>query len=668
MSLLHSLKQHPRLVSVLYGLCMFLMLFILVQKETFPSDEIEIFAKGQAIAKGQLLYTDIGSQHMPLMYYLAAFFSLISISSVPMFRVAFYALFAVLWTLMFHRYGKWYGRTAIGLYPMFYIAGISWIDLGWCILSEQLQGIGLVILFYELIHFYDTRTLPLLSNFMISLAIVISFGSTFVSIFSIFAVWLTVFVLEIRNARANHRRLLAFIAYLFRKYWILIVFILIPFLMLFAYYAAVGSLEDFIGWAYTLNRTVYPRYVDQAYGSNILSSMFQGVYYVGQLFIFSSSSTLSQVVTVFLVLAGVAFLCDIYRSKKDLILVFGLIFLVVTSASRGISNFHGLSCVAILAAMLALLIGHHGKQFVAWMRPNVMRPAIIAGIVCTLFAQWLYCLPTSFSTSLADAIPVVPGTYQWAIQQLTYDGEPIGFTSLSFEYIQATGVTFATATTGSTPWMWEWAGSEAMDELQDNPPRLFLFYPDWEVWGYRLEDYAPELLSFVENNYTRLEGGGYSVLWVRNDYYDEALELLGLNIVLAAPNTTTSTVELTDEATVSQTFVASQDCSIASIRLSAQVRNSAYSSDETATIPGSLLVSVVNEQTGEQQHLVAIPASDLTGEYSTFIFDDTVELSAGTSYRLELTATGLGHNGSIQVACTDTTTNTSFQLGIYLLG
>lgn len=639
-----QLEERPWLASALYGLLLLAMMVPLLESFYFPSDELEIFAKGQAVAKGQLLYAEVGSQHMPLMYYIAAFFSLIGVSSAPMFRLCFYALFALMWTIVFHRYSRWFGRLAVGLYPPLYIALITQIGSAWCILSEHLQGIGMVILLYELLRFYDTRKLPPAGCAMVGVAVFISFGSAFVSAFAIFAVWLTVFVLEIGDARRRGDGPLRFVGYLAKKYWLLVVCLVVPFAVLVGYYALTGSLGDFVGWAYTCNRAIYPRYLGGGYGSGILSSMFNGVSLIGGNLALSGGLTFVSLLACAFALVALASLVDLARRTHSAVLVLGVTFLLVTSATRGTFNFHGLPYVALVSALSTKLVGDNWPELRSWADASSLRTTCVVVVALVCLSGYIRILPDGLSVSLASDTKV-EGSGGWAIDQITEDGEEIGFSSFDNSLLLDSGTTYASVTAGSTPWMWEWGGEQAMEELRANPPRVFVFSEGWRVWeDYAITEYAPDLTAFVRDNYISLDSVGYPGIWVRNDYYEEALGILGIDLFLPSTGARGSNVELSDGKTATRTLTVPEGGELWRVRVRAQ------SSGEEAA--GDLVVSIVDTTTGARTEIGSAAVSSFSGgSYVDLTMKNHAQLEEGVVYRLEASVSGLADGDVLRIGC-----------------
>lgn len=169
----------------------FLLMLLYIDQPFFTTDEGDVFLVGSAIAKGQLLYGDVASQHMPVMYYFAAFFALFGVSTVTSFRLCFYGLMACIWGLMYYFYCDKINRKVLAIYPVIYIIMLRYIEMGHAVLSDQFQGLGMAILFFELLAFERTRELKLSNMIMISFAVFISFGSAFTAIIGVFYVPVT---------------------------------------------------------------------------------------------------------------------------------------------------------------------------------------------------------------------------------------------------------------------------------------------------------------------------------------------------------------------------------------------------------------------------------------------------------------------------------------------
>ena len=478
-----KLDRHPWLVTVLFAVLVFVMMLAFLGDEPFYNDELENFAKGQSLAMGSTLYVNVGTQHMPLMYYLSALFSLAGCTTVASYRLCFYALIALLWGVIFRRYSRWYGRLAVALYPVLFILVISYVKYGATVLSEQLQAIGMAILLYELLRFADTREFATSSALMVGLAVMLSFWSSFVSLFAIFAVWLTVFVLEVRDALRGGLRPTAFLGHLIVKYRTLILAIVIPLSALVAYYAVTGALDDFVGWAYTINRTVYPRY-QGGYGTSILESALAGLANIGADVSGSTGITSTYFVRLVVGFLAVAEIVDIHRRNGDWVLTGGLALFLVGCANRGAyANFHATPHLAALCVLAGLWIASRRPlPSVSGIRDIAFRIACATlALVCS--SAYLTRVPSLLSIDFSSQTNV-EGDPGWAVGRMADEGEEVGIGATDYFYVLLDSQTrLASSTGGTNPFFWEWDGTSSIEDLRRDPPRIYVFDMDLVSWG-----------------------------------------------------------------------------------------------------------------------------------------------------------------------------------------
>ena len=109
----------------------------------------------------------------------------------------------------------------------------------------------------------------------------------------------------------------------------------------------------------------------------------------------------------------------------------------------------------------------------------------------------------------------------------------------------------------TVPWFWDAQREDAMLWLEENKPRVALFSDKYTVWSYKITDYAPELCQYIEENYTQFSES-FSHLYVRNNYYQEAQEILVQmeNASWLASKPLETTCGFITEEPVVQTFVA----------------------------------------------------------------------------------------------------------------
>ena len=275
------------LQSILFSVFAFLVFLALWNQDVWTHDEPEMFIKGQQIMRGGLLYKDVDSQHMPLMYHLSAVFARMGFSGMAGFRAAFFALFALLLGIMYLQYSSFMGKRT------FYVSLIAYVSIsitvwhGTCVLSDQLQGIGMAILFMQLLCYEKEKKWTAGSYICCSLAAFISFGSAFVSVFAIFAFFLGIVLIilsEEKDLRAAVKRGAVDAGRMALA-------MALPFVDYLLYFFRTHTAGAFFKWAYRFNTEVYSKYMVNNYGSSIPGALFYGISNIAKTFVVDSVST-----------------------------------------------------------------------------------------------------------------------------------------------------------------------------------------------------------------------------------------------------------------------------------------------------------------------------------------------------------------------------------------
>lgn len=514
-----EILSNQYVLNIGFTIVVFLILLSYLNRPFFISDEGDVYLLGRSVANGLMIYRDVPSQHMPVMYYIAAIFSKLGAVTVTHFRICFYIFLAILWGSIFAIYGPKIGHKNAGLGITMYLLLIGHIDMGYTILSEQLQAIGMIVLLYELLLFQTKYELSIKSMIMVSIAVFLSFGSAFVSVFSIGFVACTVLLLDIQNVYAKKVRVREWMHGAFRKYGTLSVIVACPFAILIIYYVLTGTLGDFWGMAYKLNREIYPRYLG-GYGDSILKTIENGMLYI--LDVFKSWNNISSTMdAIYILLMILVLYCIIHiqRKRKNLILTMGIALMLGGSATRGVFNFHGLASCALICALSAIAIVNISDSI---RNSNIKYSA--AGIIIIIIAMQIRDAGRIISTS-DSAENSADFSMTHAIKLIAEKNEIIGFSTLETNCIFESE-TLPSYGNAACPWMWEWIKTRAMDEYRNNPPRIFVYDPTYETWGYPIIDYAAELDKFINQNYTLVDEDNYPALYVRNDYYNEAAQII----------------------------------------------------------------------------------------------------------------------------------------------
>ena len=502
----------------IFAFCM-LLLISCANDIFFESDEGEIYSKGIAIVQGEVLYRDNASQHMPVMYYIAALFHLLGASTVCEFRICFYVLFSLIWGLCAIWYDDKIPVISLFLCPALYIVMISRVYYGTSILSEHGQAIGFNILFYELICYYLDDKVRTGQLIRISLAVFLAFGSAFTSIFPIFFLVLTVVAIDMdryflkkgNRGRVKCRQLL-------RRYCSMVIAVAIPFVVLCVYYLFMGSLDDFYYWAYKFNVTIYANY--QPTGGSVIQSLFGGFNYMLDPLRGTWTDSASIMFAEFTVI-GFLSVIAIGVLLRSPIVPIGLVLMVNGCETRGsIIGFHSMHAIMLQCAIISYALGGMTSK----LQTKRLQPLMLGGLLVIILLPFKDHF-RQYKSALVLNDPL-DSTFYHCVDVLTEDGERLGSATLNEGLYIASRTVPASIVSPCVKWMWEGAGEKAMEQLRTCPPNLYNMDENYCAWNYPLADYAPELIAFVHENYKPLSKYGCETVFVLNSYYDEACKIL----------------------------------------------------------------------------------------------------------------------------------------------
>ena len=542
--------RFPFLKYVLLFLLYFSMEYLLLATQWFPTDELDIMMAGRDLVDGYQLYTDYTSQHMPFSYYLSAFFALFGARSVSLQRICFFIFYSLMWTLMVFLYGKNEKKRAIALYPVLYIFVSCSYNLGTAILSEQIAGIGFSFLFLEFLQFYRTKELKARSYFVISWAVLLTFGTMFISAFGLFVIALAVLILEIYWEIRKKESFLPWLLRMLKRYLLLFFSILIPWIIMLIYYVANNMLDMVVFSVYTYNRDIYTKY-NGGFGGDIgtnikeaFVSIFRNLSDNVKILVDPESRIDFARAALFILLFILLICFLIYAARKISIFVSIVSFVfLVALAVRGVlfmDTFHGGTPYMLICLFAALFFGN--VVFVRWEKRKWLSVSIkVISLALIAFMSLFYFRLADLTGPFHKQGDVDAAE---AIKTLTDEGEPVWINSFELDFAMNADRPMIW-NIGITPWGWEALSDQIFPIVKENRPRVIVFNPGHVVWVYSLKDYAPELIEYVEDNYTSLPnryiydpsedtdgsisedyGDFPSTIYIRNDYYDEAVKKL----------------------------------------------------------------------------------------------------------------------------------------------
>ena len=513
---------------IIMVVCLFCFYFIMqlkfVDDAWFGSDELDVFLLGKAITRGQLLYKDALSQHMPFTYYFSALFYKLGAVSASEQRMAFYAFFAIIWVYIVFNYSKYIDKRILIVYPFIHCCMIQNYINGTAILSEHLAGCGAIILLLEFISFYKRKTISLKNCVAISFSVVLTFGTIFVAIFPLFIIGVGVIALEFRWKNEKKIPLQLWVYQMVRKYFPLIVIGSIPWCILCIYYIYTNTFKDFIFGAYVINRSYYPKYIGD-FGSNIISTLFfMPIQMLGAFVTTGITEWNYDIILQWVfVLCAILFITKIYI--KDTMLSIIIALYVLSLNVRGMFNFHGTQGTAVFAfAVACVLVECLYKNKNEFKKRRVIEQLGIAAIVIFIGSGYCRNLTKLSDITFEQENETIDSD---AMKKLTDKNEPVLQWSMSFTDIMRADRIF-TGSASITPWMWEARGEEEFEKIKENPPRVAVYTPEYSCWDYKRCDYAPSVEEFFSENYTFIEGT--NTIFVLNSYYEEACEKLNLQV------------------------------------------------------------------------------------------------------------------------------------------
>ncbi len=607
------------LQSILFSVFAFLVFLALWNQDVWTHDEPEMFIKGQQIMRGGLLYKDVDSQHMPLMYHLSAVFARMGFSGMAGFRAAFFALFALLLGIMYLQYSSFMGKRT------FYVSLIAYVSIsitvwhGTCVLSDQLQGIGMAILFMQLLCYEKEKKWTAGSCICCSLAAFISFGSAFVSVFAIFAFYVGIALIilseektlkaAVKRGAVDAGRMALAMA--------------LPFVDYLLYFFRTHTAGAFFKWAYRFNTEVYSKYMVNNYGSSIPGALFYGISNIAKTFVVDSVST-----TALIHIAVIA-LCMFFvleKWKENRILAISVVVFVIACATRDCFGFHGLPVIWVFSVMIGSVFNKYFDSLMERIKGNTLKQLVLAIAAVTFCAGYLQVANQLFSFSLKESYNT--GSEEYALKILGDEYEEVGYFNFDHELLLKGHKLPANPSMAVYPWFWEWEHDKVMKSLQKKKPRIFCYRTGQEVWGYKVSKCSPEIEELLRTEYTALNDLGFPDLYVRNDYFYEAAAVLEGDKVFTTYKNFGNCGQLIKGDVISQPFIAYRDTVIDRIDL--------LLTDFSRVNDCHLQVSITDVESGETTKLGGISCEGVVNSAYNRINLKRYSLEKGKEYRINI--------------------------------
>ena len=475
------------------------------------TDEWDNIRGGMVIAKGGVLYRDYVTQHTPVMYYLCGLFALLGAGSLQQFRLSYYLFEAIVWGILYARHVKFFGKKKMLLLVMLecvFVSSVLGAAQGYMILSDGMQGLCMVALLLEFLRYYQDKQIGWDRAIIISASIWGSFGSAFISAYAILFVVISVIGLEIFWNRKEKSAAMELI----KRYCRLSICLLVPFIAAIIYFKTNNSLKRAFEQFYLFNREVYSKYTsigDNLFEPFITSEQnFFGI--IADKFNAIIASTATNADILQLVIATIATAVIVTTCmKKRYLESFTLFAVMIFSASRGY-GFHGIAAWYVAIMIIALF----GEDI---FNTCIRKIAIPSSVIIGIFLLSIYAKAVG-TNLLYEQQPI--SDIESRVIAITEENEDILIDvyccdSIYFCYkdrYPANRACYMLA------WYMDWYEQDTIDDLNNNKPRIVVYNPDQEVWGYQY--YTNAFCNELKKNYTQFsenpdDGWQYKV-WIRN--------------------------------------------------------------------------------------------------------------------------------------------------------
>lgn len=502
-----KIREDKLFLSVCLGILYFALTFLFTRLNmgTF-TDESDNIRGGMLIAKGYVLYRDYYAQHTPFAYYLCGFFALLGASSIEQFRLLYFILNAVIWGGLYYRHSHYYGKMQMFLLPVAQVILVMGMFFqGSKIMGDNIQGLCMIVLILEFLRYLEDKELTPSRCLIVSSSIFCSIMSAFVSVFALAPIIISVIVLEIIYWKEKDDY---GIKMMFTRYWMLIVYTAIPFMMTLIYFVWNHALRHMYLMAYQFNTIVYKEYQNQ-FGRVKWKPFVLGIknYFIAisdnfNKLITANGNEIAVIQMLLTILAGISLVVwGMEEKKRERIFPAICLFLCMSgNAARSSTDFHGAGFYNVAIVFLIML----GAKYVVWKRKVAI--ALIAAL-SLYFVQPYVAVIVDNSVYKQRAVE----TLDKKIIELTDPGDLIFMDAYIHDSIYLLHKERYPANRNCyiLPWYMDWFEYDTIADLEEYQPALAIYRPEQEVYGQT--NFAPDLNAVMESLYER--EGEDSILW-----------------------------------------------------------------------------------------------------------------------------------------------------------
>lgn len=464
-------------------------------------DEYDNMQGGMLIAKGSVLYRDYVTQHTPFMYYLCALFAKFGAESVQQFRLCWYLLNGVIWGGVYYRYADDFGRKRMFILPIINILYAAMLyKQGMMVLSDNMQGLCMVILLLEFLQYRRSRSITISRAFIVAFSAVISVGVAFVSLYAIFILVVGLFLFEFdfwkqQSEKAASQIIKAAVS----RYTMLIVSSIILLGLPVLYFYMEGALNDAYDMAYRFNIEVYPQYIG-VIGENKLQPFYMGIKSFFETVFVSinnlvgnnpganvgdSADTIGNSIrTLFIlvIMIGIFVKFVLNRQMKEGTILF---LFLCSNATRGMDTFHSLPFWYVASALAVLFVDNVNKKK-DWNKK-----------VCILEGCAIIYLAAPYVMGLGENIfktqePISELQQEVIAHTQENEGILIDTGLCNAVYFCAKERYPINRNTFFLPWYFDWYEQETIADLKEYMPRVAVYAPGRWIWNEKHFDSAFE--------------------------------------------------------------------------------------------------------------------------------------------------------------------------------
>ncbi len=472
-------------------------------------DENDNIRGGMLIANGEILYRDYVVQHPPVAYYLCGFLALLGADSVEQMRILFYILIGIFWGMLYARFYRQFGKKTMIMLPVMIMLCTKIVtgNYSTMILSDVIQEMSMVLLLLEFICYCKDKKLDIKRDIIVSFSIWASFGSAFLSVYSLFFLVFGFIIVEIIVWKQKKITLAKFLS----RYLALFTICVIPVVICIIYFWINQGLYECFRQMYLFNREVYINY--QSIGGNLFEPFVSGIssmfsQYVSSILAIGGSSLSIYNILVVTTITSY-FVCAIKKikeNKKNIIVYVLLTFMIAAGATRGIGDLHGMAFWGMIITWVVLF------QIREWQilrfdsgRKNVL--FIIAS--CILVLPYISAITVNISAekqmvSYNDSL----------VLSLTEPGEEIFINAWNNDsiYLLAKERLPVNRVVYCLPWYMDWYEEWNIEDLISKQPNIVVWDPNQSCW--ERTNYAMRLNDYIVSNYSRINEG--SIIWIKN--------------------------------------------------------------------------------------------------------------------------------------------------------